>query len=57
MSALDAELFVCMESDAARCELDPTGDGWAHHRCNHDDPHNGPHECVCGHTWTNPEEN
>lgn len=56
MSA-DAELYVCMESTRGRCDVGELAYGWVGHNCTYDQHDDGPHECVCGHTWTNPEEN
>ena len=49
-ATLDRELWVCMAGNAGRCDItdDPL---YAGHRCTHDDGHDGPHECPCGHQW------
>lgn len=54
MTTVERELYVCPAEDGVRCDH---RSGWWPHACNFDDDHDGSHECVCGHTWNNNEEN
>ena len=48
------DILTCPAEDGVRC---PHLDDWWPHYCNFDDNHATPvHECVCGHQWTDNEE-
>lgn len=47
------ELSGCTAEDGVRC---PDRTGWWPHICDHEPNHPGPHECSCGHHWTNPPD-
>ena len=59
MIAPAAEVLVCPAEDSGRCDLAETEfhpPARRTHVCDFDEDHDGLHECVCGHRWTNQEE-
>ncbi|GAS98842.1 MHC class I antigen [Mycolicibacterium canariasense] len=56
VSAVERELYVCMESTGGHCDVGFHAYGWVGHNCTYDQHDDGSHECVCGHQWTDNEE-
>lgn len=51
--AIEREIYMCSAEEGVRCDHRI---GWWAHACDYDDGHDGAHECICGHTWTEGEQ-